>query len=89
MEIISQRQMRNDSSEILRRVEAGESFIVTNRGREVARLTPFSSRDNADRAELIARGLLRPRRIGHGDLPAPVTTDVDVAAVLDAARADR
>ena len=39
-ETISQRQLRNDNAEIMRRVEAGESFVVTRNGRPVADLVP-------------------------------------------------
>lgn len=39
-ETIAQRQLRNDSGEIMRRVEAGESFVVTRNGRPVAVLSP-------------------------------------------------
>jgi len=39
-ETIAQRQLRNDSAEIMRRVEAGESFVVTRNGRPVADLVP-------------------------------------------------
>lgn len=37
---ISQRDLRNDSAEVLRRVEAGESLVVTRRGIPVADLVP-------------------------------------------------
>ncbi len=40
MERIPHRRLRNDSSEILRRVAAGESFEITNKGEVVAVLTP-------------------------------------------------
>ena len=40
---ISQRQLRNDSGAVLRSVEAGESFIITNNGRPVAELRPISA----------------------------------------------
>lgn len=39
-EVIGQRELRNDNAEIIRRVEAGESFIVTRRGVPVADLIP-------------------------------------------------
>ncbi|MDN5932165.1 MAG: type II toxin-antitoxin system prevent-host-death family antitoxin [Pseudonocardia sp.] len=42
-ETIAQRQLRNDSGEIMRRVEAGESFVVTRNGRPVADLTPHAA----------------------------------------------
>ncbi|WP_433270429.1 type II toxin-antitoxin system Phd/YefM family antitoxin [Actinosynnema sp. CS-041913] len=37
---IGQRELRNDNAEIMRRVEAGESFVVTRNGRPVADLVP-------------------------------------------------
>jgi prevent-host-death family protein len=39
-ETIGQRELRNDNAEIMRRVEAGESFTVTRNGRPVADLVP-------------------------------------------------
>jgi prevent-host-death family protein len=41
-ETIPQRQLRNDSGEILRRVEAGESFVITRNGKPVADLVPHA-----------------------------------------------
>ena len=89
MNVISQRQMRNDSGAILRRVEAGESFVITNRGVEVARLVPFYSRHNVERDALVQAGVLAARRIGDVDLPEPIVSDIDLAAMLDADREDR
>lgn len=37
---INHRELRNRSGEVLRAVEAGETFTVTSRGKPVARLTP-------------------------------------------------
>lgn len=45
-QVIGQRELRNDNAEIMRRVEAGESFTVTRNGRPVADLIPHQ----ADRA---------------------------------------
>ena len=39
-ETIAQRQLRNDNAEIMRRVEAGESFVVTRNGKPIADITP-------------------------------------------------
>lgn len=88
METISQRQMRNDSAAILRRVEAGESFVITNRGVEVARLVPFRRTENAERDALIDSGVLLPRKIKRSPLPVPVVGTVDLAAVLDEGRGE-
>lgn len=41
---LSVRDLRNDVSEVLRRAEAGESFVVTVRGRPVAELGPLKRR---------------------------------------------
>ena len=40
-ESITQRELRNDSGEIMRRLDQGESFIVTRNGVPVAELTPL------------------------------------------------
>lgn len=89
VETISQRQMRNESGEILRRVQAGESFIITNNGVEVAKLVPYASASNSDRDELIARGMLVNRKTHQLPWPKPVKTDIDLGAVLDELRGDR
>jgi prevent-host-death family protein len=44
MKRIAQRTLRNESSEILRRAEAGERFVITVHGRPVAALGPYSRR---------------------------------------------
>lgn len=44
MGAISQRELRNDSSAVLRRVEAGEVITVTRRGIPVADLVPHLPR---------------------------------------------
>ena len=41
---IPARELRNDSAEILRRVEAGQRFLITVSGREVAELSPMAAK---------------------------------------------
>lgn len=41
---ITQRQLRNDSGEIMRRLDRGEAFVVTRSGVPVGELTPYSRR---------------------------------------------
>lgn len=57
MPTIPHRELRNDSAAILRRVEAGESFVVTNNGRPIAELVPITR----DRLALLRQqGATRP-----------------------------
>jgi prevent-host-death family protein len=44
MPTIPQKELRNNSGEILRRAEAGERFTITVAGRPVAELVPASRR---------------------------------------------
>jgi prevent-host-death family protein len=41
-ESIGQRELRNDSGAVMRRVEQGESFTITRNGRPVADLVPHA-----------------------------------------------
>lgn len=65
-EVIQQSELRNDNAAIMRRVAAGETFVVTVNGRPIADLTPHVSRDRPRRfvptEELVAalRGLPAP-----------------------------
>ncbi|MGL5856825.1 MAG: type II toxin-antitoxin system Phd/YefM family antitoxin [Angustibacter sp.] len=43
-ETISQRELRNENAAIMRRVEAGESFVVTRNGVPVADIVPHQVR---------------------------------------------
>ena len=77
---ISQREMRNASGAVLRRVEAGEVLEVTRRGVPVARLVPLS--DDSDLR------CIRPatRSIWELDLPwitSGEPSEVTMAAIRD------
>jgi prevent-host-death family protein len=50
---IAQRELRNDSGNILRRVENGEEFIVTRNGTPVAELRPAARRRAVSRHRLL------------------------------------
>ena len=52
--VISQRELRNDSGQVLRDVADGESFIVTRNGVPTARLIPLGRRTEVPRDEVIA-----------------------------------
>lgn len=40
MQTIAQRELRNDNAKIMRRVEAGETFVVTRNGHAIAEIRP-------------------------------------------------
>ncbi len=82
MSTISQRDLRNDNAEIMRRVEQGESFTVTRRGVPLARVSPIT--DAAD-LPLRRKATRSPR---FSEMPR-VQADATVAEVLDDLRGER
>lgn len=91
MEQVGIREMRQNLSRYAQRARAGESFVITDRGDEVAQLVPAPMRASAvDR--LVAE---RDARRGHGNI-LDVLTELDEpiagppsSEVLDEIRADR
>lgn len=59
MKTIAQRELRNQSGEILRQAEAGEQFTITVDGRPVAVLGPYQKRQWVSKEDLLKalRGL--------------------------------
>lgn len=88
MTTIPHRELRNNSSEILRRVAAGESFEITNHGVVVARLSPPGPMSALDRlrAEGKVREAVRPI---DWSLITPVELDVSTEEILRDLRGDR
>ena len=64
MATVGVRELRQNLSKYLDRVKAGEAFVVTERGREVARLTPTGRHETALARIIAERGATVPR----GDL---------------------
>ncbi len=58
MEAIGVRELRRDASRWLARVQAGEAFLITDRGRPVARLSPVPERSGYE--ALLANGRIAP-----------------------------
>lgn len=82
MRTISQREFRNKSAEVLRDLERGDSFILTNRGKPVGKLTPIGEPDPE----------LRPSRPAtrHGGFRAPTHESTEsTEAILTDLRGDR
>ena len=65
------REIRQDASIILARVEEGEEFIITNRGVPVARLLPIEVDENALIEEMIANGDIIEAEGNLWDIPLP------------------
>ena len=83
------RELRQRASELLRRVEAGETIEITDRGRPVAVLAPLPDQRPIDR--LRATGDLVPAGSDLKDLPEPLPLAAGQEApssVLDRLRRD-
>jgi prevent-host-death family protein len=79
---ISHRQLRNDSGRILREVQQGESFIVTNNGQPVAELVPLEQQPLAGFAVKRARRERSLRQL----VPVRGSTGRSAQEVLDELR---
>lgn len=83
------RELRQRASEFLRRVEAGETIEVTDRGRPIALLTPVPAAPPIER--LRASGDIVGGSAGWADLPAPLALQSDQespSSVLKRLRSD-
>lgn len=72
MATIGLRDLTHHTAQIARRVRAGETIIVTDRGRPVIRMTPAAPADDV-LSRLAAAGQLIPAT-NPGYLPEPVQT---------------
>lgn len=70
MTTVGVRELRQRASELLRRVEAGETIEVTDRGRPVAVLAPMPAGDPLER--LRASGEVIPATGDLEELPEPI-----------------
>lgn len=53
-EHIGQRELRNDSGAVMRRVEQGESFVITRNGKPIADLVPHARPEPQERPKTLA-----------------------------------
>ncbi len=74
MASVGVRELRQRASELLRRVERGETVEITDRGRPVALLTPLRSGNELER--LRAAGQVQSAEGGLDDLPEPLQLEV-------------
>lgn len=83
------RELRQRASELLRRVEAGETIEITDRGRPVAVLAPLPNQRPIER--LRVSGDLEAARSDLSDLPEPLPLALGQeppSSVLDRLRRD-
>ncbi|MDQ3452475.1 MAG: type II toxin-antitoxin system prevent-host-death family antitoxin [Actinomycetota bacterium] len=66
------RELRNNLSRYLDRVQAGDEVVVTDRGRAIARVLPMSGERTID--HLIAQGLVTPARQPKQQSSRPIKT---------------
>jgi prevent-host-death family protein len=92
MNQVGVRELRQNLSKYLAQVKEGESFRVTERGREVARLSPSGPADSPIARLVAERGATMP----HGDLlmlvdgsRLPPAQGPPVEQVLDELREER
>lgn len=70
MSSVGVRELRQRTSELLRRVQSGETIEVTDRGRPVALLTPVAAGSPLE--VLRSTGEIEPARGDLDDLPPPL-----------------
>ncbi|BBZ12106.1 antitoxin VapB46 [Mycobacterium branderi] len=70
------RELRQRASELLRRVEAGETIEITDRGRPVALLSPMPEGSPYER--MLASGEIEPATGSLDDLPEPIELEPGV-----------
>jgi prevent-host-death family protein len=75
MERVGVRELRQNLSKYLTQVKGGETFLVTERGAEVARLLPSGPQDSPIARLVAERGATMPRRdlleLGAGSTRGP------------------
>ena len=85
MRTISQRELRNDNAEVIRAVEAGESFLVTKNGKAVAELKPSGGAAGGTGLPLGRAARSHVRYVGR----PRVRSTMSSGQVLDELRGDR
>lgn len=87
METIPHRELRNNSSQVLARVKAGETIAVSNHGEIAAVLVPPGA---STYDQMIASGLVTPAKSpGRARNITRSTSSTSSAEVLDDLRGDR
>jgi prevent-host-death family protein len=75
MPSVGVRELRQRASELLRLVDTGETFVITDRGRPVAILGPLPTGSPIER--LRQSGDIEPATEDLDDLPEPLSPSAD------------
>jgi prevent-host-death family protein len=76
MTTVGVRKLRQHASELLRRVEAGETIEITDRGRPVALLSPVP--EGSPYEQMLASGEIERATIDLDDLSEPLELELGV-----------
>jgi prevent-host-death family protein len=74
---VSVRQLRNHTADVLRRVERGESLVVTVDRRAVAELVPLASRATWVPRSRVIEGLVQADPALRGELDAALPDTIE------------
>lgn len=76
MSTVGVRELRQRASELLRRVEAGETIEITDRGRPIALLSPMP--EGGPYQQMLASGGIERATLDFDDLPEPVRLETGI-----------
>lgn len=85
MDRVGIRELKQNASAVVARAAAGESLIITDRGRPVAQIVPLKE-STLDR--LIAAGAVRPPVASFDELPPPIDLGVSMSDEIIRRRAE-
>ena len=84
METAGIRELKQNASAVVAQAAAGQTVVITDRGRPVAQVTPLPE---SPYEQMLAAGLIRPATRRLRDLPPPVD-GAAITPVLMAMRED-
>jgi len=80
------REVNQHTSEVFRRVSAGEELVVTRAGRPQARIVPYQPQGTFER--LVAEGRITPAKDGVVHIDQVYSVPIDFDAFMESERAD-
>lgn len=74
---ISQRELRNDSAKVIRRLQQGETFVLTNHGVPVAELRPLHGPQRIVSRDVLVAAAAHWGRIDAAEFMGDVDDGID------------